>query len=319
MRDGWPDGVMAQAPRPDETFESSLRERLLDAWDHDARGPDPSATGRSRRWTVVAAAVVAAVGVAGFLIARIGASPGAPSSPSPVPSVVTATDVVGTWVVTRSGGVPRPSPLPTYHFKIGTGPAGRGVVTGFDGCREVAGTWSIDGGRLAVGIDGEPSCPDAGAAAPPVSLAGAVVTQLDGEPIIRFADANGTIARRVDALPAPAALTGASWLLPIDGPDLTLTFAADELTMTEDAIVCTRIGYRYNGAVLRLDAVHRDASTSCQSAVPASLQNTALSVVQYADADGTSLLLVTPTAGTVRLYPPPASEVQEESGATDST
>jgi hypothetical protein len=319
MRDGWTNDLWADAPRPDERFKTALRKRLLDAWDADVPTPAVAKASRSRRWTIVSAAAVVALGVAGLVVIRTSGSSGPPAVGDPVPSagVTTVQEVVGTWVVTESSGVPRPSPLPTYHFKIGTGPAGRGVVTGFDGCGPVAGTWRIENGQLTVTIDnGDEAkpCPYLGATTPLVPLTGAVGTQLGGELVLRFDDAGASVARHADALSVPMTLADTSWVLPVDGSDLRLAFATQDLTVTSDGVLCTRASYDYDNGTLSVIPASGTASGACESSWPTSLEYTAINVVEYTDDYSASLLLTTTTAGTVRVYP--ASGEQQTAAAT---
>jgi hypothetical protein len=258
---------------------------------------------------------VAATVVGGLILVRAiqpspEPAPGAPPSTA-VSIPPSGRDVVGTWVVTESNGFPRPAQLPTYHFKIGTGPGGIGVVTGFDGCGEVHGSWRLDGDRLIVDDDANgvaKPCPFLGETTPLVPLTGATLVAADGNLVLRLGDGGGSLARQTFGLASPPALRDTKWVLALDGPDLTLAFTADELTASVDGAVCARIRYRYDGASLLTSPSTNSAPGPCQRALLDGLHDVAFRVVQYTDRYSPSLLLTTLTAGTIRLYP--ASSVQ---------
>lgn len=313
MREPWLDDLLADGPAPTESFRTALRRRVLDAWDTGDDGEVHAPEPRSRRrvFAVLAAAAVVAIGVTGIAAFRSRAPQdepaGATSVSSAAPKAFTARDVVGTWVVTETNGVPRPSPLPTYHFKLGTGPNGRGVVIGFDGCNLVEADWAIENERLVLGDTSGGST----AGCPPLASGLPLAVPIDGarmgtsgRSIALVLDSRGTtsVARRIDDLARPTDIAGSTWILAVDGPDLQLTFA-DELTAGDDAGICSRTGYHYEAGQLVINPTS-SVEAGCRTSLLWSLLDGRFTVARFSDGYSDSILLVPPTsAGTVRLFP----------------
>ena len=279
MRDGW-----AQLPSsgscsgPDEAFRSSLRSRAGRLGPR--RVPLPAlrqVAARDAGRLVMAAAVVAA---AGIVRPDRCAHDGLERTPGTGGQATRRHDGTGRGRHVggdRDGRAATPVPLPTYDFMLGAN-AETGVVTGFNGCGGVAGTWGLDDGQLHVSIDtgggGQP-CAYHGATTP-LALPddGASMASLDGELVMRLGDDGDTIAHRVDGLSPPSSLASSSWLFPVDGPDLTVAFEAGAaLLVSVDTTTCTTGAYRFDGTTLQVSSpMAGTTSGRCQGAVPTPLR-----------------------------------------------
>jgi hypothetical protein len=258
-------------------------------------------------------------------------------TPSPTPPQGTgpgsfrADDVLGTWVVTRreqpvddTGSrafVPMASPLPTYRFDDGT-------VSGFDGCNFVVSPWSFTDGSFTtteltnataaattIGCDGSDGNP-----LPTVGPSPERLELIDGSITMVFEDEDGIAAhaQRLSDLPTPQRLAGSSWILAVDGPDITVHFGRNgTVEFREDATACAAGRYMLDAGVLDLDL---DAPLhECTDARLDELTESPLEVVSFSDdylAD--TILLVPETGGAVRLFPESASTSTEVTARGDA-
>jgi heat shock protein HslJ len=133
------------------------------------------------------------------------------------------------WVLASGAGFEAGGAAPTATFADGR-------VTGTTGCNRYSGTYTLDGGRLAI----EPGPTTRKACAPPADAVeqaylaalgrvsgwrvddGDLVLLADGAPALRFRAASPAGSWTVTSLATPDAVTS-----PIPGTELTATFAED--------------------------------------------------------------------------------------------
>lgn len=320
MRESWVDDVLGNAPPARAEFREQLRDRVLDAWGEGGLNSDTDGQRRRRVWWLLVPAALVALLVAGLIGAAGRDRPAAPNdTPVSGSSGGTPADVVGTWIVTELDGVPLPSPLPMYHFKVGTGVGGVGVVSGFDGCNSFAANWSIDGGRLRFEDGGSTTalCLDSdGSPVPTVSPVGGRIETIDGTTTLLLENNSGTArGRRIGDLSSPASLRGTAWILGLDGPDVSLHFD-DQLIADIDGVGCGRTSYTFRDGALRLDRFE-GADASCVSALEG-FEELRIDVAELTDAYSPSIVLVPPTGGAMRLFPRGAVETAEATATAES-
>jgi uncharacterized membrane protein len=258
-------------------------------------------------------------------------------TPSPTPPQLTdprnfaAADVVGTWVVTRrerslddtgtKAFVPMASPLPAYRFHDD------GTVSGFDGCNSLVAPWTfIDGAFTTTEVTNATAaasaidCEDSdGNPLPTVGPPPERLELIDGTITMVFTDEDGITAhaQRLSDLPTPRRLAGSTWILAVEGPDITVHFGRDgTVEFRVDTTTCAAGSYTYDADVLVLDL---DASPDqCPEARLNELTGHPLEVASFSDdylAD--TILLVPPTGGAVRLFP--ESATSESTAHADSS
>ncbi len=258
-------------------------------------------------------------------------------TPPSLPSQVTVrrnfgtADVVGTWMVTRQERsvddaaskmfVPLASPLPTYRFD------NDGTVSGFDGCNFGVAPWSFTDGRFttteltnATAAASTILCEDSdGNPLPTVGPSPERLELIDGTVTMVFSDDDGITAhaQRLSDLPTPQGLAGSSWILAVDGPDVTVHFGRDRaVEFRDETTACAAGQYTYNAGVLVLDA----SLYQCTEARLDELTASPLAVASYSDdymAD--TILLVPETGGAIRLFPESASTSTEVTARGDSS
>ncbi len=275
--------------------------------------PPPNLEDQSgrRRFGLAAAAAVLVAGLVGALL-LVNADRSTP--PATVPSSFSTADVDGTWIVTRQerqvddagskGFVPLASPLPTYTFD------NDGTLSAFDGCNSIVASWSFTDGEFAVTdvttAAAPTSCEDSdGTAAPIVEPPPTRLESIHGTTNMVFIDQDRITAhaQRLSDLPTPQRLAGSSWILAVDGPDVSVQFGRDgTIEFREDTMTCATGLYTYDAGVLVL---HLDpAIDECSDAPLDELSASPLIVAYFSDAYvADTILLVPETGGAVRLFP----------------
>lgn len=278
---------------------------------------------------VAAAMVVAGCGAGDDALSPADSTVGGGSSRTVIPSFG-RTDVVGTWIVTRREHgvdeadtrvfVPMASPLPTYRFDAD------GSLSGFDGCNSHVAPWSFTSGRFTTTESTNATaaatailCEDSnGHQLPTVGPSPERLEQMDGTIIMVFAGEDGITAhaQRLSDLSTPPALAGSTWILAIDGPDVTVEFGRDDrVEFRDDTSTCAAGSYTYDVGVLVLDL--ETTPDQCPGAGLDARTQRRLEVASYTDryvAD--TILLVPATGGAVRLFP--ASAYSEASDEADT-
>jgi hypothetical protein len=234
-----------------------------------------------------------------------------------VPNSFDTVDVVGTWIVTRhersvddtgaKAFVPLASPLPTYRFDDD------GTLSGFDGCNSMVARWSFTDGRFttpevtnATAAASTIRCEDStGIPLPTVGPSPERLERIDGTITMVFTDQDGNNAhaQRLSDLPTPQQLAGSSWILAVEGPDVTVQLRHDgTVDFREDTTTCAAGSYTYDAGVLELDL--EAAVDQCPDARLDELTANRLNVAVFSDdymAD--TILLVPATGGAIRLFP----------------
>jgi hypothetical protein len=297
-------------------------------------GPRRSRRQRRATWAVAAVAV-AAIGAGVFVASRgddrsmvTSQTTSPPDSNSSLTTVagLTSGDVPGLWVFPRRSvpdgnrvgtGVPLPSPLPAYRYEPD------GTVHGFDGCNQTSGGWELVNGQLQVppapnntGGSSAALCLDSSGNAPvTVPAVPHALSVLGGVPTLSHSNPDGSTAHgiRVDDLASPATLAGTSWVLALDGDDVTISFRADgTVELATDVGICSTGQYDYADRLveLNLSAPH----PGCGDRQLGVLTSGPLLVTSQSDLYTAGSLLLASERGAVRLFPSGTTSTHTEAG-----
>jgi heat shock protein HslJ len=302
MREPWVNELLADAPTALPGFREQLRSRVLDAWRGRELVDVTEREGRTRRrWPLLVAGAALALLVTGLVAVAMSdrATDPVPSDTAPESGAeLTPEDVVGVWVITERSNVPLPSPLPTYRFTAD------GQASGFDGCNVVSTTWSIEDGRLRMGDTGEATgfCRFSDGREVPTVPPGGAHFDSDTTTMLLEDDGSTAVARRVGDLEHPRTVFKTNWILGVDGPDLAFRFDDQLLVRVDGLADCGRTTYMYRDGVLRLGRFE-GADASCDASQLRDLEEMRSAVFEYTDAYSSSILVVGPTGGAIRLFP----------------
>jgi hypothetical protein len=299
-------------------------------------GPTRSRRQRRATWAIAAVAV-AAVGVGVFVASRgddrsmvtsqTTSPPDAVSSHTTVTGL-TSLDVAGLWVFPRRSvptsdgnrvgtGVPLPSPLPAYRYEPD------GTVHGFDGCNQTSQGWELVNGQLQAPpapkntkVSTAALCLDSTGNAPiTVPAVPNTLSVLGGVPTLSHSNPDGSTAHgiRVDDLPSPSTLAGTSWVLAVDGDDLTISFRDDgTVELTTDVASCSTGRYDYIDRLVELELSEPDPG--CGDHQLGVLTSGPLLVTSPSDLYTAGSLLLASERGAVRLFPSGTTSTHAEGG-----